>query len=276
MTFVQFFKKFWSFVTNSKNLSLVFFVLMCVAIGLVVIECSRNSKLKKELNSSESNVIALTDTVRIEKTKNGELEYIKTTMIGDIKNIKQMNEVLYDEIQNQKEKVYYISQMTTKINDKTSQWSNTGSYNYNPVTGMNEISWNFDTTGVDWSRKINGKTIFKTTSTCSGYSISNMTSLLTNSDYSFKITTGIKKSKTYPGKLEIFVKSSYPNMVFENIDGAIVNPEDFSDMITKSKTKNWSFGPYVGIGYGLTLEKNPSFAPVLSVGLSLQYKIISF
>ena len=65
-------------------------------------------------------------------------------------------------------------------------------------------------------------------------------------------------------------------MVFTDIQGAIVNPEEFKKFLPSPKPKKFSFGPYLGIGYGITLESTPRLAPSVNIGLGVQYKLFNF
>ena len=221
-------------------------------------------------------MIALQDTLRTEKTKNGETQFIKSALISDIETLKQLNSDLYKEVKNQKTQVFYLSKMTAEIRDKVKGISTGGEHQYDPVSGKDIITWNFDTIGTNWSRKLNGFTSFQVSSDCNGYKITPIKSQLDNIDYKFNLTTGLKKSEKYPGSLEIFINSTYPGMTFTDIEGSIVDPSEFKKYLPTEKVKKWSFGPYLGIGYGITLENTPRLAPTINLGLGIQYKIVSF
>ena len=135
----------------------------------------------------------------------------------------------------------------------------------------------FDTTGVDWSRKLNGKSMFTLKYDTSGkYTVTPQYSSLSQFEQTMKITTGLEASKTQKGMLEIFVRSSYPGMVFSDINGSIINPEEFKNFLPKPKVKHFSLGPYIGLGYGVTLEHTPHLVPVVNIGIGVQYKLINF
>lgn len=238
--------------------------------------CNDKARLEAELRMANNNIVALNDTVRIEKTRSGELQYVKTTLIADMKTLKDLNSDLYKEVKDQKSQVYYLSKITAEINDRIGGWNPGGEHTYDPVTGNDAIDWKFDTTGTNWSRSIAGTTSFKITSSCNGYKVDPVGSRLGNVDYKFGLTTGLKESETHKGSLEIFIKSTYPGMTFTDIQGSIVNPEDFRKYLPSPKPHKWSFGPYVGIGYGITLQQTPRLVPTFNVGLGLQYKLFSF
>jgi len=269
-------KNVWNGAKDSKNQSVVLFLIITVLVILFFRGCGETERLKAELRMKDNNIIALKDTVRVEKTRSGEMQQVKTILMADMKDLRELNRNLYEEVKDQKSKVYYISQITTQLNDKLKNWSQGGEHTYDPVTGTDNIAWNFDTTGTDWGRKISGITSFRITSNCTGYSIDPQSSYLENLSYNFLITTGLKESERFPGSLEIFVKSTYPGMTFDKIDGSIVNPSDFKKYLPSVKPKRWSIGPYVGFGYGITLQENPQLVPVFGAGIGIQYKVISF
>jgi hypothetical protein len=276
MRIIQTFKSIWNWVRDSRNQTAVMFIGIVVLVILFFRGCSEEERLRAELRMKENNIIALKDTVRTEKTRSGEMQQVKTILMADMKDLRDLNKNLYDEVKDQKGKVYYISQITAKLNDKLKNWTPGGEYIYDSVSGTDIISWNFDTSGNDWGRKISGRTSFKIASTCSGYTVTPRSSYLENLSYNFSITTGLKESQKFPGHLEIFVNSSYPGMTFDRIDGSLVNPSDFKKYLPSEKPKKWSIGPYIGLGYGITLQNTPQLAPVFSLGIGIQYKVISF
>jgi hypothetical protein len=269
-------KSIWSWITNPRNQSAVLFLAGVVLAILFLRGCNQQERLEAELRMKENNLIAMKDTVRIEKTKSGELQYVKTAFMADMNDLKELNRDLYDKVKDQESQVFYISQIAAQIQDKVNGFTAGGDHDYDPVSGNDNITWTFDTTGTNWSRKIVGSTQFKVTSTCSGYTIEPRGSNLSEVNYKFGLTTGLKESEKYPGSLEIFINSSYPGMTFSDIQGSIVNPEDFKKFLPSTKVKKWSLGPYVGLGYGLTLNKTPQLVPTFNFGLGLQYKVISF
>jgi hypothetical protein len=266
----------WKWIKDPNNQRVIFFLALVVFILLFLKGCNDKEKLEAELRMKENNLIALQDTVRVEKTKNGELQYVKTTLMADMNSLKELNKDLYDEVKNQKSQVYYISKITAEIRDKVNGFTPGGDHEYDPVTGNDNVTWKFDTTGTNWSRTISGNTSFKVTSSCTGYKIEPKGSMLTDVNYKFGLITGLKESEKYPGSLEIFINSTYPGMAFTDIQGSIVNPDDFKKFLPSPKPHRWVIGPYVGIGYGITLQKNPILAPVFNVGFGIQYKIYSF
>lgn len=268
--------KAWKWISDPKNSRVMVFAVFVVLLFLLLKSCSKNSRLEAELEMKEINITALQDSVRTEKTRSGELQQVKTALMADLKDLKKLNIDLYKEVKDQKQKVFYISKLIAEIVDKMNEWTPGGEYSYDPVDGTDNISWKFDTAGAGWSRDISGKTSFRVISTCEGYAITPIGSVLEHANYSFGLTTGLKKSEKYPDNLEIFVKSTYPGMVFTSIEGSLVNPDDFKDFFPSPREKRWSFGPYLGIGYGVTLEKVPQLLPTLNVGVGVQYKLISF
>lgn len=250
---------------------------LIVFIFLFTKGCKDREYLESQLKMERNNLVAMKDTVRAEKTKSGKLQFVKSVFMSDLKNLKALNENLFNEVKDQKQKVFYISQITAKIADDVKKISNdSGTHGYDPVTGNDNVTWNFDTSGVDWSRKLSGKTQFKITSSCSGYKVEPKGSFLDKLEYKFSLTTGLKKSEKYPDNIEIFIKSTYPGMVFDSIQGAIVDPEDLKKLLPSPKPKRWCFGPYVGLGYGVTLQKTPMLVPTFNVGFGVQYKLKNF
>lgn len=266
-----------SWLTDSKNQKIVLIGIVVVLILFLWRGCQDRKALESANLQAANNLLAMQDTVRIEKTKNGEIQFVKDAFITDLKNLKDMNIDLYNEVKDQRKNIFYISQMTASIRDSLKRQSSGDKATFNPGTGFDQISWNFDTLGTDWSRTLNGKSLFTVKLDSIGkYTVTPKYSVLDNFNQTMKITTGIQESKTQPGMPEIFIRSSYPGMVFTDINGAIVNPEDLKKFLPSPKPKNWSFGPYIGLGYGITLESTPRLAPTFNIGLGVQYKLLNF
>lgn len=258
------------------NSTKILVIAVAILIFLMWQTCQSNADLKVRLQQSENNVIALKDTVRIEKTKSGEVQYIKSALVSDLEQLKNLNLELYNEVKNQKKQIFYIAKMTASLQDTLKRYSSGDVATKDHGTGADQIVWNFDTTGVDWERKINGKSLFTVKVDSTGkYVITPKGSQLENFTQKFKLTTGLEASKSKKGMLEIFVRSSYPGMKFDNIDGAVVDPADFKKYLS-APNKRFSVGFQAGIGYGITLEKSPRFVPTLNVGFGIQYKLFSF
>ena len=269
-------KSIWKWITDPNNQRILFFTALVIFVLLYLKGCNDRERLEAKLQMSNNNIVALQDTVRVEKTRSGELQYVKTVLSADLKDLKQLNSDLYKEVKDQKTQVYYISKITAQLNDKIEGWNPGGEHTYDPISGNDMIDWKFDTTGINWSRSISGTTSFKITSSCNGYEVKPIGSKLDNVNYKFSLTTGLKESKTHKGSLEIFINSTYPGMTFTDIQGSIIDPEDFRKYLPAPKPHRWSFGPYFGIGYGITLKQQTQLVPTINIGLGLQYKLFSF
>lgn len=266
----------WEWVKEPKNWKVLTFMSVALLVILNLKSCEENRRLQAEIRLKENNLIALRDTVRQEKLKNGDIQQVKVALLSDLKDLKELNSDLFDEVKKQKTQVFYLSKLTAELSDKVGGMSSGDSHHFDPVSGKDVLTWNFDTTGSNWSRSLNGFTAFSILSDCNGYRITPGTSFLENLTYNFSITTGLKESEKYPGSLEIFVNSTYPGMNFTDIQGSVVNPSEFKKYLPSEKPKNWSFGPYFGVGYGVTLQNTPQLLPTLNIGLGVQYKILSF
>jgi hypothetical protein len=261
----------------SKNEKLIFLSIIVVLCLFLYKGCLDKAHLESTNLQATNNILAMNDSVRIEKTKNGELQFVKSALVTDMKNLKDMNIELYNEVKNQKKAIFYISQMTSVIKDDIKKQSNDDIAYKDPSTGADIIKWNFDTINDNWSRILNGKSYFTVKYDTSGkYTVKPSYSVIDTLKQTMKLTTGLKASETKKDMLEIFIKSSYPGMTFTEIDGAIINPEDFKKYLPKTKPKPFAIGPYVGLGYGITLKNTPQLVPVFNVGIGVQYKIINF
>ena len=81
--------------------------------------CNKNADLEAELEHKElvaaNNYDALTSEVKQLKTKNGELEYSKTILYTDAKELEKLNSKLAQELKKEKGNVKVITDIKTEI-----------------------------------------------------------------------------------------------------------------------------------------------------------------
>ena len=91
-----------------------FFLLVAVAIILLLLvkQCQSNKAKEKEISQL---VNYYTDSLRLERNKNGELEYQKAALITDKKTLEEKNKDLYAELEKEKGNVKTIIKEVIKI-----------------------------------------------------------------------------------------------------------------------------------------------------------------
>jgi predicted RND superfamily exporter protein len=251
---------------------LIIVILLLVIIGYI--GWTRIQNLDTRLSMSEQNTKALTDSVRVGKTKNGQLESSINVLITEKGDLDKLSKNLADELKKEKGKVSELMSIlahiklrdTIYIENKLIQYSN----------GVYGLKWDYDTTfNAKNSRSIAGESRFKqdTIKTIVNgvekveYKITPLNTSLFKDDIKFNLITGLREKD---GNIEIFARSDYPNLTISDLEGAIIDPKNHPVMKKFTKNKKWGVGPYIGVGVGSDLKFN------LQVGLGITFSIFKF
>jgi hypothetical protein len=107
-TIKKIFKAIWSFL-NSKFLGYGIALILVIFIAQT---CHNLSKAKQDAANAHQNIIALTDTIKKEKLKTGELQYSIAGYISTVEDLKNLNKGLYNEVEKQKGTVINLNRLT--------------------------------------------------------------------------------------------------------------------------------------------------------------------
>jgi hypothetical protein len=184
---------------------------LIVVIALLFWEFYHTKNLENKLAIEGQNKAALLDSARIMKTKNGELESAKMTLAGNLNEIKKMNENLAAELKKEKGKVRFITK--TEIVYKKAPDSGTAVATVHDSVGL------IRTDIQDSCREFKGHTSF----VFSKGKITNPSFVVEKDQFNLKLITGLRERDK---QLEIFVRSSCPNVTIGDIQGAVIDPKD--------------------------------------------------
>jgi len=241
----------------------IVFIAAIVLALLFFKQCGTISNLKQDLNNEKQNTEALSDSIVKYQDKSGTWSYEKGVLVADKKRLKELNKELYDEVEKEKGKVLMLSSALANINNKPGDTIYIDNEVIKYMDGMYGLKWELDTTYNSTSKRVlAGESKFNVSK--SGAITSFGTKLFKDETY-FKLVTGLKEQKD--GTLKIFVKSDFPGFNITDLEGAIVDPKEFS---STSKKKHWTFGPNVSIGFDSDLNKS------IYLGIGVQYSIIRF
>ena len=184
---------------------------LVVVAALLIWQFYHGKNLENKLAIEGQNKAALLDSVRTMKTKNGELESAKMTLAGSLGDLKKMNADLAAELKKEKGKVRYITK--TEI-----------VYQSKPDSSSAEISTHDSMTSIrtdiqDSCRELKGHTSF----VFSNGKITNPMFVVEKDQFNLKLVTGLRERDK---QLEIFVRSSCPNVTVSDIQGAVIDPND--------------------------------------------------
>jgi hypothetical protein len=271
-TLTKILKAIWGFV-NSKFLG---YAVAIVLVLMLAQTCKKNSDLKKEKAQQEQNMAAKNDTLHQQKLKTGELQFTIDGYIASVKDLKNINKDLADEVDKQKGTVVnlnkvvvllmqdttdlrkYINEIKsakekpTKVNDTTYSvpWTLAYSYdslNYDLFKGRTKIGLT-----------VRDKSLAK-------FDFSNVNVLNEGSELLTRMTQMelVYGQKYVKGKLVVFANSKYPGF-------HVVNMEGFT--VPDPPKKHWFTGWNVQLGITPTWDF-VNKKPIIVVGPSIGWSI---
>jgi hypothetical protein len=240
-------------------------MLWIVGVILAIIlfkQCSTINELRQREKIIEQNAIALTDTVKIERTnRERTLNAYKAVMVADQEELKKLNSDLYWKIDSLKRvkgirgNVLTFQEAGVNIKGDTGMVEATVVY----VSPSGDVRLRFERdTAFDAynSRGLAGHLDFHIDS----MDISNASMTIDRDDISMSLATGITEED---GTYKIFVSSDFPGFTVTKLDGAVLDPK----MLRKiaSDESSFIFGPQLGFGYSFG-SSTP--APIIGIGIS--------
>ena len=252
-----------------KKWVIIGIIIFCVSSILIIsFEYQKIQKLKQEKNISQYNLDALNDTIKIVKNKAGQIEFEKESFISKAKDLEKLNSDLADQLKKEKGKVIYIESANTNVDNSNSEKINTIP---NFINVYNKDSSSIDTkfdTSYDLNnyRRLYINTIIKFDSSKIKYS----SSKILRDQFGFNIVTGLKETEN--NKLRIMIRSDYPGLSFNKIEGDLIDPQNSNILKKFFPPKRFGFGPI--IGYGLTYNQSYGVKFGIFAGVGIQYNII--
>lgn len=239
----------WIF-SSFKNFIIVLLTILCL-----VGACSLY-RTKKDLERTKIELVESQDTTMIYKNKIGELYAARETYIADIKELKAANEELYKECKNLKDHLIVTEKVQTEIKRDTVYIKD--DVVVDSLSNIYTTNFNF----ADSHCSISGATTFDIPNKAASTSIYNI-------EFPATFTMNvIEKNK----KLYFLTKCDNPYVRINNIEGAIVSPEQ-SKVFKKRFNRPW--GVMIGVGPSITVIDNTvRIYPALQ--LTVGYKFISF
>lgn len=196
------------------------------------------------------------DSVIVYQNKIGELYAQNNAYITDIKNLKESNQELYNEVNNLKEHPIIVTKYETVTEYKEIHVKDTV---YVPAEGVFRTNINYK----DPYTVIYG---FSTINT------NNMLGETFFDSISFVNTFTLDLIESKKGDLSFIVKSDNPYCKINSLNGVMLSPED-SKAIKKRYDKPWCV--VVGVGPSFTIVNN-KFAVLPALQITVGRKIISF
>ena len=239
----------WTF-SNFKNFIIVLLVILCLAGAWSLY------RTKKDFERTKIELVESQDTTLVYKNKAGELYAACETYIADIKELKTANEELYKEWKNLKDHPIIVEKVQTVIKIDTVYTKD--DVVIDTLSNIYTATFNF----TDKYYSIYGATTLDIPNKAASTSIYNIEIPATFT------TDVIEKNK----KLYFLTKCDNPYVQINNIEGAIVSPEQ-SKVLKKRFNRPW--GVMIGVGPSITVENN-TVKVYPSLQLTIGYKFISF
>jgi len=256
-------KTFFS-AKNQRNILIVILIILLIGGYLFY---NKYQKDKTNLNIANQNIKALTDSLRISKTKNGNLEYSINTLITDKKGLAKFNADLADQYKKEHGKVYELNQVVAELKNKGPIVINNTLIKY--PNGIFGLKWRDSTVFSKYnSRIIRGESKFSI-DTLKGI-INPLTTTIIKNSVTFNLFVGLRENK---GNLEIFANSDYPDLIITHLEGAQIDVNKNPVFKNFIKPKKFSIGFH--LGYGAQLYNKQIFVGP-QVGVSIHYNLFSF
>ncbi len=216
-------------------------------------------------NKSNNQIVIYEDSLYTYKNKLDSEYVAKNLYIQEIKDLKNGNKELYDEIKNLKDNPLVVTKVVTKYEIKE------------VATNSDSIKQTTDSLNNVW------KNLYWSANEDNGYySISGHTDVVSNFS---KFSTTIS-NLTIPVKftfdliegkedkqLKIIARSNNPYVKVEDIDGAVIDPTDIKTLKKCFPQKHWHLG--ISVGYGIGIY-NKTVIATPQIGLGLTYSFFSF
>jgi len=291
-------KGIYSFLTSKTFLVIV----VLVVVLMLGRSCARTRDAHRIIDINNQNISALTDEIKIEKKKNGSLEASIAGFILSEKDLKKINENLYNEVKNQKGKVISLNKAVIQLKQDTTDLRKHINYLHSIMSKPIQI--NDSTYAIDWQLNFdwdpinfdifNGTTYIKIVPRINTHRLtwegvinsSNFNTIFNESfilgHYKTEMTERLSQmelifgQKVENGQLRIFVNTNYPGFTAKSLEGVLIDPNTnpyIKDLIKKKKwlPNTWSVG--VGPSFGYSVLSNKGY---LGIGINVNYNLLQW
>jgi len=285
---------------RSKTFLVIVVVVIALGFGR---SCAKVRDLERQNNIKEQNIIALRDTVRMERTKSGTLEATVAGYISSEKDLKKLNTDLYNEVQDQKGNVISLNKIVFQLKQDAAELRKHINYLESIMSQpiqLNDsvycIPWqlnyvwdstNFDiykgetTIGIV-ARQSVPLSILKGSKPLIYQFDNTFNGLFELKHYNTEVierTTQIDMSfgqEIVDDRLRVFVTTKYPGFTAMSMQGWMIDPNtdpDIKKLMKKKKwiPNTWSVGGGPSFGYNVLTGK-----PYLGIGVNINYNLLQW
>lgn len=258
-------KKGFNFIKNYYVI--IASILMIVFMILFLQQCRSNKNYRA---ISNQNISALTDSLRYERNKNGDLVAVNTVYAATGDELKKLNSELYNELQKEIQQNYilYIKLKNSFNSSSTITITNTIKEYPNDVFSM---LWDYKKDTIGFCQELSGDTRFKidtTKDSTKKFKVTDYGTQIIKNSMTFDIFTGLRKNDE-TGKFEITARASNPDISINPI--GTIDPD-----IIMNTQDNFIVSIGGGLGYGTSLDgKNGQFGWHIDL-IHVGYRIFSW
>ena len=250
------------------------FIALVVLLVIIFRSCSGDTDIEKF--KYEQNIAALRDSVRTYETKNGDLVSEKTALITDKSELKKYNDELSKEVKNLKDNPIIVKKVSVEIIHDTiyvDPQIDSSAIVYNADSSIKVVPFKWsDSTRYDKNnfRNIGGKYIVTVDT---NMNVRSKDFVIINDELGLSFTTGITENED--DRVEIFIKSNYPNFKAVKIDGALFDPRESKVIKKFFPPKRWGVGVFGG--YGIYIDPDNFRAGTgVTFGVGVSYDLLQW
>jgi hypothetical protein len=265
--------------------------------------CAKTRDMERKNKKQEQNIAALTDTIRMEKTKSGKQEVTIAGFVVSTKELEKLNKDLSNELKDQKGRVISLGKIIFQLKQDTAVLR--ARINYLESIMSQPIQINDSTYCIPWSLKYDwdstnydiykGQTSIGITAKKSApnFLLNNNKTYNTQFNNQFNASFDLKHYKTellerttqidltfgqevIDHQLRVFVKTKYPGFSAKSLAGVLIDPNTnpyIKGLMKKKKwfPNTWSVGVGPSLGYNIL-----TFKPYLGIGVNINYNLLQW
>lgn len=287
--------KIWEYLKNPTIQRLLMLVAIFILAVMLFKNCGRTNT-DDQILKLEQNISYYKDSLRIEKNKVGDLEYQRSVLAADKKNLEKLNADLAAEVKKEKGTVIYLNKVIIGLNNRIDSLMNGKNGGTIDVkvndNGTQTIVFTYDKIYSQGNeRHVDGnidvvfysdKFVTQTIVTSKGDTVKVKVPLINENavmvslpkdSIIMTVVTGLQEDKK-TGNLEIFVRSNYPGFKIYKLDGALIDPQKSELIKSYFPPEKWGIG--FTLGGCIMVDKNGAIniGPMIGVGIS--YDLWSF
>ena len=224
-------------------------LVLCAILG---VQYAKIKELERNKQISDQNIIALNDSLRIERDKNGELVVSIAGYISTEKELKTINKKLYDIVNAQKGDIISLNHVIVQlvqdttllkkyIKEKDKKIGELLLIGKDTYVAPWSLTFVYDSTNFD---VFTGKTTIKVKS-LDPLTLTHEDTELISRKTQIDLAWG---QKVENGVLRVFIISKYPGFNVAQMEGVLIDPNTNPLIKKLMKEKHWFTGFSVGIG----------------------------